>query len=102
MEIRIRVIEDDEGTLQYTKFEQQKKTIALYFHVDKRLAGEEWLKYALTAMDYLLPLYMRYVKITNQMIPFNEFLKKIQEQTNLEKIVELIANRDKALKMAKL
>lgn len=102
MEIRIRMEEDVDTTLLFTKFKQQKDTINLYFHLGKRDSNKEWLKLALTAVDFFLPLYMRYTKVTNQMIPFEEFLRKIDNETNLQKIVELIANRDKALKMSKL
>ena len=106
MEVRIRLgkkgEQDRDSVIMFSKFEAQKTMITQYFRFNRNKGNKLWFSLATTALDHLLPLYLKYLEITKDTISFDDFLKKIETEGNLEKIVEITAHRDRASKIVKL
>ena len=100
MELRLRLGNDEKALVAYTKFHQQKDMIRLTLRVERAEANRTWVQFAESVLDRLLPLYFRYCKNVG-LIPFDEFLDKVFKEAEVEKIVNVMINRERAEKTAR-
>ena len=101
VEIRIRIGTDPDDLILYTKFNQQKALISKFFEIDKRRANKVWVDYAEVALEYLLPLYLKYLKNSDSRITFDEFIRKLENEAQLQKTTLLLAQRDRVKSVIK-
>ena len=101
MELRLRLGSDERALVAYTKFHQQKDMIRLTLRVERAEANRTWVEFAENVLDRLLPLYFRYTKNVGR-ISFDEFLDKVFREADIEKIVNVIINRERTEKTARL